>query len=92
MNLQTAIDMALGRPGAPFHTGHLHSGTPLVKLRQILGCEGMSREEILKDLRQMQADGYTAIPAEGCDNHEGGHCKGHETPRKVGPAAGALHK
>lgn len=67
MNLQTAIDMCFGI-GIWGKSGKR-------KIVQILDAP---ISEILPELKKMEFEGYTAIPSEGCDNHDKGHCQGHK--------------
>ena len=96
LNLETALDMALYRNG--YQLEHDENGIGLTDtanpdIRDVLGLpKDMKQSEIVNQLEQMKKEGYTAIPSEGCNNHKGGICQGHEKPREVGPMAGALHK
>lgn len=81
MHLQMSIDFALGaakcRRDHPWHSGHLHDGTPNVKIRQVLGVEHMSFDEVIAELQKMKDAGFKVIPGAGCDHNPDGTCPGH---------------
>jgi hypothetical protein len=81
MNLDTAIDMAWNRRGNPY------GDDGFITIRNILGLEG-NQIKIATELEDMKKQGYDAIPGEGCENHDAGHCKGHV---KRGVNARKLH-
>lgn len=89
MNLDFALDAALCKRSHPWHTGHLHSGAPNVKIREVLGVEHMSFQEVIDELKKLKAEGFTVIPSEGCDHNPDGTCPGHV---KRGIAAAKVHK
>lgn len=77
MNLDFALNAALCRRNHPWHSGHLHDGTPNVKIREVLGVPDMSFDEIIDYLKDMKAQGFEVIPGEGCAHLPNGRCPGH---------------
>lgn len=80
MSIDTALDMALYR--GRFKCEQDENGIGLTDtgydIKAILGLPSeMTQTQIVNELERMKKDGYTAIPGDGCDSHEGGHCKGH---------------
>ena len=50
--------------------------------KKILAMFGFTDiHELRNGLDKMVANGYVSIPAEGCDNHEHGICKGHPSKK-----------
>lgn len=92
MSIDTALDMTLYRNGYQLDEDENGIGltdTANPDIRDVLGLPKNTKQwDIVKDLEQMKKDGMTAIPSEGCDNHDGGRCKGHV---KRGIAAGKVH-
>lgn len=80
MHLDAAFDMVLGI-GAFGRSGK----------DKISRMFDMSSREIYSEIKRMQAEGMTAIPGEGCDNHNGGVCQGHQKPRSVAEYASSYH-
>lgn len=93
MSIETALDMTLYRNGFQLETDENGIGltdTANPDIRDVLSLpKDMHQYEIVKQLEQMKKDGMTSIPGAGCDNHDGGVCKGHV---KRGIHAGKVHR
>lgn len=88
MDLDFALNAAKCRRNHPWHTGHLHSGAPNVKIREVLGVQHLSFDEIIKELQKLKDEGFKVIPSEGCDYNPDGTCTGHV---KRGVKAATIH-